>query len=345
MVTCLKTKKENTQEGLRFLRDNQWLDHEFQMGKSGKYVLLAITSEADQSAILAHISGTIEQRNLRKVEKEARTMKAALSKIIPEEQLDQINRGYEAIGDIAVIEIPDELTNLEINIAWTLKRIHPNIKVVAKKDKKTSGTYRIRKVKVLVGEKRTETLHKESGAQIKVDLNKVYFSPKMGSERLRILKQIKSDEKILVGFAGTGAYGLIFAKKFPNIRVWMIELNPSAIRLMKENIKINKLTKRVKAIKGDFTEEFTQLNEKFDRIIMVFPSNPWPYVDAVLKNAQINTTVHFYTFGNEHEIKIAFDHLNKLAHKNKQKIKILNHVKAGNFSPKVYRWCIEFKVL
>jgi hypothetical protein len=42
------------------------------------------------------------------------------------------------------------------------------------------------------GEKRTETTHKENGVNIKLDVEKCYFSPRLSQERLRIAKLVKN---------------------------------------------------------------------------------------------------------------------------------------------------------
>lgn len=344
MVTCLKTKKENTQASRKFLQDNKWANKEYVMGKSGKYVLLAITDDADQKAILAEITGTIETRNLQKLKKPVTNLKDALSKVIPSDQLDHINRGFETVGDIAVIEIPDDVAKLELNIAWALKRIHKNINVVVKKSEKTSGTYRIRKVKVLCGEKRTEAIHKESGARLKLDLNKAYFSPKMGSERLRILKLIKPNENILHMFAGIGPYPIVFARNRKDITQTAIELNPSAAKFFKENLKLNKLEKRIKFIKGDAKIEVPKLKQTFDRIIMVLPSDAHKFLQQALEVAKHNAIIHLYQFEHEKDAAKHAQILKQLIEKLGGKVKSIDIVRSGYFAPKINRYCFDIQL-
>ena len=339
MVSCLKTKKQNTQAAKSFLVTKGWLDTSYCMGKSGKYVLLAITDKADTKAILTKFIGSIEQRNIQKVKLETRTIKDALSKVIPTEELDKINRGFEAIGDIAVIEIPEGLSKLEVNIAWALKRIHKHIKVVAKKDKKTSGKYRIRKVKVLVGDMRTETVHKESGARLKLDLNKVYFSPKLGSERLRILRQVKPKENILNMFAGVGPYPIVFAKNKKDITQTAIELNPAAVRYFKQNLKLNKLEKRITLIKGDAKVEVPKLKQKFDRIIMVLPEKAHEFLPHALKVANKGAMIHIYQFEARDDADRRAQELKKMTG-----AKAVKPVRAGGFSPKIDRFCFDIQL-
>jgi tRNA (guanine37-N1)-methyltransferase len=345
MVSCLKTKKENTLQARKFLLSKKWFDKEYQIGKGGvKYVLLPLTENAKQKEILSTFPGTIEQRNLQKVERKTGNLKHALGTILPADKIKQINRGFEVVGDIAIIEIPSEVENLEKSIAWNLKRIHKNINVVVKKGEKVKGKYRLRKSEVLVGENRTETIHKESGVQIKININKSYFSSKMGAERLRISKQVKPNENILVMFSGVGPAGLVLAKQNPTTQITMIELNPSAVKLAKDNIKLNKLEKRVVQIKGDAKKEVPKLKEKFNRIIMVLPETAHEFLPEALKVAKKNCTIHLYQFKHEDDVKKRTSELKQLIEKLGRKVKSIQPIRSGYFAPKINRYCFDISI-
>src|SRR4030042_1857665 len=107
-------------------------------------------------------------------------LKQSLRGIIPEEDLVNVKSSFVMIGDIAVLEIPDEIKKYEKEIAEKVIEMHKNIKTVVKKSGTTSGIKRIRKVSHILGEKRTETIHTENGIKLKVDLNKVFFTPRLG---------------------------------------------------------------------------------------------------------------------------------------------------------------------
>jgi tRNA (guanine37-N1)-methyltransferase len=343
MVSCLKTKKENTQEAVKFLKDNNWFDESYRIGHSGKYVLIPITDDAKKQKITSKFKGTIEVRNLVKIVKPDRSLKDVLGKLLPDSQIDKINRGYEVIGDIALIEIPEEAEKLEKNIAWALKRLHKNVEVVAKKGKRVEGKYRLRKSKVLAGNNRTETTHLESGVKIKVDVNKSYFSSKMGSERLRISSQLKPQENILVMFSGVGPYGLVLAKKHPQVKIVMVEMNPSAHKYAKENVALNKLEKRLTLIKGDAKIEVPKLKQKFDRIIMVLPEKAHTFLPEALQVADSGATIHMYQFENEDNVKQRASELKSLIGKTR-KVNSIKAVKAGAYSPKINRYCFDIKL-
>jgi tRNA (guanine37-N1)-methyltransferase len=342
MVLCLKIKKEKTQEAKKFLVKNKLLNTIYVIGKSGKYSFLVLNEGFNKSKLITKFNGSIEERNIPKVKwKGVMNLKEALKAIIPADKAEHMNRGFESIGDIAIFEVPDELVPLEKSIAWTLKRIKKNINIVAKKNNKTSGKYRIRKVKVLVGENRTETIHKESNVKLKTDLNKAYFSPRMSSERLRILKLIKKKENILVLFAGVGPYPIVFAKHRSDINITAIEWNPAAIRYFKENLNLNNLDKRITLIGGDVHVEVPKLKTKFDRIIMVLPSGAHDFLKEALSVAKKGATIHLYQFEHEDKVDQRANEIKQLVEKLGYKIKSIKGIRSGYYSPKINRYSYD----
>jgi tRNA (guanine37-N1)-methyltransferase len=359
MVRCFKTKKENTQELKKFLRSKGWFDDKFKIGHSGKYVFLSVIEKADQKQISDKFKGTIEERNLTEIDdKKVENLRDALKKVIPADKIEQINRGFEVVGDIAVLEVPEEIVPLEKSIAWTLKRMKPSINIVAKKADKTAGKYRIRKIKVLVGENRTETIHKESGVKIKTDLNKAYFSARLGTERLRVLKLINPPSKskdlrghakqslarkenILVVFAGVGPYPLVIAKHKRNAKITAIEWNPAAVRFFKENVKLNKLEKQINIIKGDAHIEIPKLKEKFNRIIMVLPGESHKFLKETLSVAKKGAVIHLYQFEHVDKVKERGAEIKQMIEKLGRKVKSIKGVRSGYFAPKINRYSYD----
>lgn len=347
MVKCLKIKKEFGAAVKKFLVKKGWLDTTRIIGKTAqRYLIFPLIEKFKEKELLKKFKdASIVDRSLQKMPTQTGTLKDLLRGIIPEKYIDEVIRSYDVIGDIAIIDVPKKLQRLEKSIAWTLKRAHPHIKVVARKAGKVGDTYRIRKLEILVGEDRTETLHKEFGVEMKVDLAKAYFSPRSSGERMRIASQVKANEKVLLACAGIGAYALVIAKKQPKCKIWAVELNPDAVRYMEENIRINRVGHIITPILGDVKEVIPKLKEKFNRIIMVLPESCWKYLDLLFKVAAKGAIVHFYVFEHEDKLKDADKKIKQIAKKQNCKVKILDHIRAGTYAPKVYRWCVEFKIL
>ncbi len=277
-------------------------------------------------------------------------IKDLLTNVLTQAEMKKLITSFDIIGDIAIIEIPRGLEKKEKLIAKALMTVHKNIKVVAKKSQ-IEGTYRIRKLRVIAGERRTETIHKEHNCIIKLDTSKVYFSVRLSHERERIAAQVKNGENVLVMFAGVGPFALVIARKKPNAKIIGIELNPVAAEYFKENIKLNKL-KNCEALYGDVRKLIAKRKTQdsrlicwADRILMTLPKNAEDFLDVAFLAAKNNTIVHFYHFGPEEKVfDDAETKITNAAKKSNLKIKILNKKIVRPYAPKIVQVCIDFKM-
>ncbi len=185
---------------------------------------------------------------------------------------------FDIIGDIAIVWVPDQYMDKAKDIAQAITKIHKRVRAVYRKNP-VEGTYRTRKLELIYGTPGTETITKENGILLKLDVEKVFYSPRMSTDRLNIAKKIKPFEHVLVPFAGVGPYALLIAKMEPTAKVVGIELNPVAVSYFKENIKLNKLS-NVTAIEGDASKEMKNWRRWADRIIMPIPM----YAEHFLKD-------------------------------------------------------------
>lgn len=225
--------------------------------------------------------------------KDALSARHALS----DSDVAKVIRSYDCVGDIAIVEIPVELISKQGIIAQAIMAQNGHIKVVARKDSPMLGKYRVRKLTVIAGEKRTTTVYRESGCSFAFDVAKVYFSVRLSHERLRIASLVKPKEKVLVLFAGVGPFAIVIAKQKPKTQIVGIELNPVAVKSFERNILLNKTT-NVKAILGDVKKVVPQKYRGWaDRIAMPLPHSAGDFLDAALIGANSEgCTIHFYGF-------------------------------------------------
>lgn len=242
---------------------------------------------------------------------------------------------YDIIGDILIFEVKDKLTEKEEKeIANELLKINKNVKVIAKRIDVYKGKYRTRKIKILAGENRKETLHNENGVKIKLDVEKCYFSPRTSQERLRIANLVKKNESVLVMFSGVIPFPLTIARKSKVKEIYGIEINPLAHKYALENVRINKFS-NIFLIKGDVKKELPKLKKKFDRIIMPLPKEAKNYLKLALKYLKNKGTIHLYLFSNEND----FSKLKK-EYSKKFKVKL---TKCGAYAPRIFRICLDLK--
>lgn len=270
-------------------------------------------------------------------------LKELLKNKLTEKQLSLLPSSFDIVGDILIFaDLPSELSKKEKLIGDALLRLFKNIKVICKKTKKYSGRYRTPTLKIIAGEKRKTTEYKESSCVFRLDAEKCYFSPRLSNERLRITKQVEENETILAMFSGVGPYPIVISKNSKPKEIYSIEMNPVACEYQQENILLNK-TKNIKLFKGDVKEIVPKLNKKFDRILMPLPKGAENFLDLALSAAKRGAIIHFYDFLKEGEFEKGAEKINKACKKLKKSCKILNIVKCGQYKPREFRVCIDFR--
>ncbi|HHQ44736.1 MAG TPA: class I SAM-dependent methyltransferase family protein [Candidatus Altiarchaeales archaeon] len=326
-----KIKRREAERSRKTLLERGLLDCGRKTEREGEYVYFPITSGGKLSGF------DVVEREGAVVDVREKSLKDFLSKIIPPELQDFIPSSFDVIGDIAIIEIPEEIRGYEKQVGQALLKVHPSIKTVAVKETAVETEYRTRKVRVIAGEKKTETIHKESGCRYKLDIEKAYFSPRSGAERERVISKIEDGERVLVLFAGVGPFAILAAKN-KKVEVTAVELNPDAVKYMCENVKLNKVD--VKVVEGDAKTETPKLG-KFDRIMMPLPKDGKDFLDVAVKALTPSGVIHYYTF--QETTDDAEKEVKELCEKLGCKPVILESVICGSFSPALSRICVDFK--
>ena len=240
---------------------------------------------------------------------------------------------FDQVGGIAVF-------NEKISKERAKAFLNNRIKTVAYKSKKYSGRLRLPKITILAGKKTKEAIHKESGCSFKLNIEKCYFSVRSSNERLRIAKQVKNNELILVMFSGVIPFPIIIEKHSNPKEIYAIELNKECHKYAKENLILNHSSK-IKLFQGNVKRVLPRIKKRFDRILMPLPKSSYDYLPLALKHIKKNGIINYYTFGQEKEIKDIKNRI--LSYSNKIKIKKI--VKCGNYAPYTYRLCFDLQII
>ncbi len=226
------------------------------------------------------------------------TLTQALEKLLPPELHPKIPHSLDMVGDIAIIEIPDELKAYETIIGHAILKAHKNIKSAHAKAGAISGVYRIRELTHIAGENRTRTVYNEYGCQYHVDVAKAYFSPRLSQEHHRVAAQVKAGEVVADLFAGVGPFAIPIGKRCPEAKVYAVDINPDAVELLKINAKVNRVEDQVYPLLGDARELAKgNLSGVADRVIMNLPETAIDFVDAACQTLKpTGGVVHFYGF-------------------------------------------------
>ena len=263
---------------------------------------------------------------------------------IPKGKLGFLRTGFDIVGDIAIIEIPRELESKKLVIAKALAKTQPHIRAVARKLSEREGKFRLRELELLVG-KGTETVHKECGCSYKLDVAKAYFSPREATERQRISGQVKPRETVMVFFAGVGPFAIIIAKKSKPSKVYAIELNPDAVRYMKENVRINGVQEKVEPILGDVKTLARRYYGKCDRVVMPLPKEGYRFLGEAFSCLKPKGgVIHFYSYAHEDDLYSEAEGIvKKAAQKSGRKIRIMGKRKVLPYGPRVFKICLDIK--
>ncbi len=247
---------------------------------------------------------------------------------------------YEQIGDIAIIDRHEPDAE---RIADVLLRQN-RIKTVIRAETSVSGEYRTRSVSVLAGERRTETLYRENECRYLLDLSKVYFTPRLSTERMRIADMVQDGDLVVDMFAGVGPFCILIAKRHPGTRVIAVDKNPDAVRYLRENVKLNRVG-NVEIREGDARDAVKGIKGA-DHVIMNLPHSAMDFLEDALGVLKEGGVVHFYALAHEDDL---FDgilrRIEDMADRSGLHIIPLDKRIVRPYAPYQFNVCIEFKVV
>ncbi len=260
--------------------------------------------------------------------------------------LEESRSGFDAIGSVAIIKPSKKLKPAQIKLlAKNIMLKNKNIDGVFRKVGKIGGVERVQKLIWVAGSKNHLVIHKENGCSFYVDVKKVFFTPRLCSERARVSNLIEPKESVLDMFCGVGPYTIPIAKKARE--VYAIDINKNAISLLKENLNLNKI-KNVKVFCGDSKKTVKGLNKTFDRIIMNFPLAATDFLNAALRVIKDGGVIHLYTFLDtkkdyDSAVSREENHIKKLLPEGFVLKNISSH-KAGEVAPYITRECMDMRI-
>lgn len=278
-------------------------------------------------------------------------LKDLLKEKIPEEKLKYVPASFDIVGSrqgaVAIVEIPPELEEYENIIGEAILSLHRNVKAVYKKLSGRKGEFRIRELKLIAGEPLTEVLHKEHGYVLKLDVTKVYFSPREATERQRIASQVKPGEIVMVMFAGVGPYAIAIAKAQPRVeKIIAIEINPVAYKYMVENIRINKLEDKIIPVLGDVRDKVADWKNTCDRVVMPLPKGAHLFLnEAITVLKEKGGIIHFYFWDREEDpFTRAYAIVEKVAKLHGYRARLLSARKVLPYAPRIYKVVVDVEL-
>jgi len=341
-----KTGYEKVRPTLRILGI---LDPEYEPRVEGDYIFVpairnAYSSNLDKIPIMTEIV----QRQLKLRKRRPKDLRDALSAILPKEVLRDFRRSFDIVGDTVIIEPTDIMKIHRSQMVEALRSIHPNIRMILAKTSPISGEERIASYETWFGEGPTETIHKEHGCTYLLDMTKVFFTPRLSTERKRVASLVGQGEAICDLFAGIGPFSILIAKTQISCKVFACDINPAAYEYLSRNVSLNKVASRVKPFLGNARAlASSRLKRTADRVIMNLPKGAELYLDAALDAlSEKGGVIHLYLFRSEQEDgKRRVDQItSEMCGLGASDVQVLLHKKVREVAPFLYNEVVDLRV-
>ncbi len=237
------------------------------------------------------------------------TLTESLQDELPAYLLSLVPKSYDIIGSIIILDLNREeqadLVSHKHLIARRALSLHKETTSVFMKKGIISGVFRVRDLEFLDGLKLTQTLHKENNCRFLVDIEKTFFSPRLGHERNRIANfeapveiiDLNQRHFVLDMFAGVGPFSIQLAKNHPNCLVYGVDINLEAVELAHKNNALNHTEKQVVFIHDNIRDFLPPDSIKFSRFLMNLPEKNLEFLQEIPRFiAKSGALLHIYLF-------------------------------------------------
>ncbi|MFX1466456.1 MAG: class I SAM-dependent methyltransferase family protein [Promethearchaeota archaeon] len=198
---------------------------------------------------------------------------------IPEELLQYLPKKWFILGHVLLFQLHPKLDPWKEMIGKFLLDVdHRPVRTAIMQIGAISGDFRIPQYEIVYGNT-TETIHKEAGCIFKLDPTKIMFSPGNTEERQRLPRFVQENDVVVDFFACIGQFSIPLGKVCR--KVYAIELNEIAYSYLCENIRLNKLEKRIIPLQGDCREVAPE--KVADHVILGYLFETHKYLQKAIK--------------------------------------------------------------
>ncbi|MEM3395907.1 MAG: class I SAM-dependent methyltransferase family protein [Thermoplasmata archaeon] len=237
-VLCVKVSKEKAENVLDFLVKHGYLDKSKKVERDTWFVYFPVVCAVPE----------LETVEMNCMEREKFVPFNEIAKKLDIEK-EKLPHKWEKFGNVVVLKIPECLNAKKEEIGKVYAEVLGAKTVVADRCG-IYGEFRKPGFEVIYGTE-TVTLHKEAGVRFKFDVLKQMYSSGNIFERGRLISVVQPGEVIVDMFAGIGYFSIPIAMKTGVAKIYACEKNPEAFEFLCENIKQNKVEKKVIPLLGD----------------------------------------------------------------------------------------------
>ncbi len=274
-VVCVRVPREDGEATRRDLAERDAIAEGYEIDLEDGYLYIPLSPDADHDAIAERFEVVDREVD----ERATQTLPADVLGFEP---------SYERLGDIAIVDeddperaraIADAIVASDLPIDTVVDRASP-----------IEGDLRVREWDILAGEG-TETVHREYGCVFAVDIAEVYFSPRLATERHRVVEGVAAGEHVFDMFAGVGPFVIPAAKRGADCVG--VDLNGVAVEYLRRNAERNGVADRVTAVHGD-VREVEGYDGWADRIVMNLPHSADEFLETAVALAGDDCVLHYY---------------------------------------------------
>lgn len=266
-------------------------------------------------------------------------LREALVDDVPSDLLNLIT-GWELLGDIVILELPDKLDSYKSIIGEKVLQLHIHAKSVMNRSA-IKGVYREPSVELIAGSN-SLTLHRENGCVFRIDPSRVMFSFGNFEERKRMAGIAGKDEVVVDMFSCVGQFSIPLAKHSSPRVVYAVEKNPIAFGFLEENIGLNHLF-NMHAIQGDCRDVTHQ--GVSDRVIMGYLFETISYLPSALSSLKDNGgIIHFHTISRKDAIFDEMEAISEVIDAAGRSVVSLEYHVVKSYAPSVYHYVVDIEV-
>ena len=277
-VPCVRVEREAGEETRQALAEQDLIDRTHEIVHEDGSLYIPVTDPAA-------VPDEYEVVDRDAPARETQTMPA---------ELVDFELSYERIGDVVVVDEDDPERASELADAIVASAL--TVKTVLNRASKIKGEQRVRDWELLAGED-TEAVHREYGCEFALDLAAVYFSPRLATERHRVIEQVEAGEQVFDMFAGVGPFVIPAAKR--GATAVGVDINETAIRYLRDNAERNGVADRVTAIHGDVRDVAADYEGWADRLVMNLPHSAEEFLDTAVRLAGEECVLYYYDIQHE----------------------------------------------
>ncbi|WP_439026651.1 class I SAM-dependent methyltransferase [Haloarchaeobius sp. DT45] len=322
-VPCVRVERSAGEETRQTLAEAGLLSDEYEISAADGWVYIPVT---DRAAVPAGYEVVEHDASARRTP----TTPADILGFEP---------SHERLGDIAIVDEADPERAMEIAEAIVASDLP--VTTVVNRASEIKGELRVRDWDVLVGED-TETVHREYGCGFALDIAEVYFSPRLATERHRVIEQVQAGEHVFDMFAGVGPFAIPAAKR--GAEVVAVDLNERAVEYLRENAERNGVADQVTTIQGDVRDVAVDYEGWADRVLMNLPHSANEFVDTAVALAGDDCVLHYYDIQHEDDRFGPGERAIRAAAEPEYEVTVESRQTVRSYAPHEYNVCLDVRL-